>query len=121
MISMKLTNLFSRKKPVATPRKFSIDDWKEAFFATKEAISSKRIGILAAGIAYFMTLAFFPLVAASIAIAGYMVQPGHIQGVATAIEHYLPTDIAGLINGQLKAALENKAANTIVAVISIAL
>lgn len=40
------------------PREFTLGDWKVALGATKDAISAKRIGILAAGIAYFTTLAF---------------------------------------------------------------
>lgn len=116
---MQLFNIFSRQPAVRSPREFNINDWKEALLATKAAISSKRIGILAAGIAYFMTLAFFPLIAALIATASFIVDPDQIKDIAAAVEHFLPSDLAGLVNAQLKSALGNKASSTIIAIVSI--
>lgn len=116
---MQLFKIFSRQPAVTSPREFNVKDWKEALLATKEAISGKRIGILAAGIAYFMTLAFFPLIAATIALASFVIEPSQIKDIASSVEHFLPSDIAGLINGQLKSALSDKAANTFIAIISI--
>ncbi len=105
----------------SSPRQFKLNDWKEALLATKESISNKRIGILAAGIAYFMTLAFFPLIAASIAIAGFVIEPSQIQSVAQSIQSFFPKDIADLINDQLTGALNNKSANVVIAIFAILL
>lgn len=116
---MKLRNLFSHKPKVVSPREFSFGDWKEALLATKDAVSGKRLGILAAGIAYFMTLAFFPLVAAVIAISSFVLEPNQIKDLASSIEQFFPKDIAALISTQLTTALNDKSANIIIAVISI--
>jgi membrane protein len=118
---MNFIRTLTRKKLAASPRQFKFEDWKEALLATKDSISGKRINILAAGIAYFMTLAFFPLIAATIAISGFLLDASQINDAARSIEAFFPKDIAGLLNDQLSAALQNKSANIAVAVVSIAI
>lgn len=118
---MLLSRILSRQPLAVSPRQFKISDWKDALLATKDAISNKRIGILAAGIAYFMTLAFFPLIAASIAIASFVIEPSQIQDVAQSVQAFFPKDIADLINDQLTSALDNKSVNAIIAVFAILL
>lgn len=116
---MRFKHLFTKQTLAQSPRDFSFTDWKAALLATKDSVGDTRIGILAAGIAYFMTFAFFPLIAASIAIASFMLEPQQIQDAVQLTEQFFPADIATLINDQLTAALANKSASTIVAVISI--
>ena len=102
-----------------TPREFALGDWKVALGATKDAISAKRIGILAAGIAYFATLAFFPLIAAGVAIASFIINPQQLQSFTASFESYLPSDIAQLITTQLSVAINNQASSVWIAVIGI--
>lgn len=109
------------KERVDTPRKFDFADWKNALMATIRAIGTKRIGILAAGVAYFGTLAFFPLVAAAVAIASFIISGNQLHSVVSSIDTYLPKDIASLITTQLTNALHHKSSNIVVAVFSILL
>ena len=112
--------LKGESRPLATgPHQFTFRDWKVAAEATKTALSAKRIGILAAGIAYFATLAFFPLIAASVAIASFIINHQQLQSITTSIEGYLPSDIAQLITIQLNAAITNQASSAWIAVIGI--
>lgn len=111
-----------KSQPLASaPREFKFDDWKLAFQATKDSIGGKRIGILAAGIAYFATLAFFPFMAAAVAIASFVISPDQLHSVVSSIEGFLPSDIASLVTSQLQTALHNKSANILIAIFAILL
>jgi membrane protein len=103
----------------STPRDFSFQDWKLALKATKDTITNKRVGLLAAGIAYFATFAFFPLLAASVAIASFFISDSSLQGVVHGLETYLPADIASLVSTQLTTALHNQSSSTLIAVVAI--
>lgn len=66
-------------------------------------LDRKNVGIMAAGIAYFTSLAFFPLFATAVAIATIVIQPSQLEGVIQTLHAYLPGDIAGLLSAQLQA------------------
>ena len=110
-----------RRKSATHPGQFSLRDWRIAIVETMNAIGAKNVGILSAGIAYFTTLAFFPLMAAAVAIAAFVINDSQLQDIVHNLEVYLPADIASLISAQLKSALGNSSANMIVAVIAILL
>lgn len=102
-----------------TPRKFALKDWKSALVETKNAIASKSIGILAAGIAYFLTFAIFPAIAALVAILSFVLSKSQLTSTAGALDTFLPGDIAYLISTQLKAALENPSSSAVVIIVGI--
>lgn len=102
-----------------TPRKFALKDWKIALIETKNAISAKNIGLLAAGIAYFLTFALFPTIAAAVAIASFVMSPEQITATATSLQVFLPDAIAQLVSGQLVAALENPSSSIVIAIVGI--
>ncbi len=110
-----------RRVAVTSPRHFSLKDWRIALLETKASIGTKNIGILSAGIAYFATLAFFPLVAAAVAIAAFVISDHQLGDIVHTLDTYLPADIASLISTQLENALGNSSANMIVAVVAILL
>lgn len=96
-------------------------DWKAALKETKRALKNKQIPLLAAGIAYFSTLAFFPLMAAAVAIAGLLLSGDQIQEVVQSVGHYLPKDIASLIGTQLQNVSGKHVTNLIVGVAALLL
>ena len=102
-----------------TPRKFAAKDWKIALLQTKNAIGSKRIGILSAGIAYFLTFAVFPAIAAMVAILSFVISKDDLTNAVEAIEGFLPTDIARLISSQLAAALDNPSSGVLIIIFGI--
>lgn len=108
-----------RKSFARTPRKFAAKDWTNALQATKTAMKSKRIGILSAGIAYFMTLAVFPAIAATVAILSFALSGKQLESVFHSIETYLPTDIGHLIATQLEAALEHPSSGIFIIIVGI--
>jgi membrane protein len=105
----------------ANPTQFSLKDWKQALKAIKNAFGTKNLSILAAGVAYFSTLAFFPLMAAAVAIAALVIAPEQLQHVVATIDAYLPKDVADLITTQLQALTGRRADNILAAVLAIAI
>jgi len=96
-----------RKTYARTPRQFTFKDWKNALLETKNALSSKRIFILSAGIAYFLTFAVFPAIAASVAILSFAISKEQLEATVRTLESFLPSDIAYLISTQLQTSLDN--------------
>jgi membrane protein len=115
-----VTGKESRTVAVA-PHDFAFKDWRIALLETRKSVVDKRLGILAAGIAYYATLAFFPLAAASVAIAALFVSDGNLHVLLHALEQYLPSDFAKLVGSQLETALANETSNGLVAIIAIAI
>lgn len=102
-----------------TPRQFALKDWKNALVETKNAIKSKRIGILAAGIAFFLTFAVFPAIAAMVAILSFAISGSQLTSAVKVIENILPTDLANLISSQLAAALANPSSGVFIIIFGI--
>ena len=120
------TVLMTRKhqtklKLADSPAELSIKDWKRALIETKNALGNKNLPILAAGVTYFSTLAFFPLVAALVAIAGFVIASDQIHTVVNALNTYLPKDIASLLSTQLQNVSGKHPANIVVAIFAILL
>lgn len=110
------------KKPYAkSPTGFNFNDWRIVLLETKEAIGDKNLSMLAAGVAYFATLAFFPLVVAGVAISSLVMDPSQIQSVIQSVENYLPGDMAALVTAQLENATANQSGNLIAGILAIAL
>jgi len=108
-----------RKSFARSPRKFALKDWKNALKETGIAIKSKRIGVLAAGVAYFATLAVFPAIAAAVAILSFVISKEQLQSVVLSIEAYLPSDIATLISTQLEAALKDPSSGVFIIIVGV--
>lgn len=107
------------KEPASTPIDLSFMSWKKSIIETGKAIGDKNIGILSAGIAYFGILAFFPMVAAMVAIAGTVLPPDSIREAATEIKDFLPGDIYSLLVTQLENASGQTSSNIAIAVFGI--
>lgn len=76
---------------------------------------------MAAGIAYFCALAFFPLFTVSLAFASLAISPEQTEAVVEQINTYLPADIASLITSQLQTQSGKFGGNIIFAAVAIAI
>lgn len=103
----------------STPTALSWKSWKEALLKTKDAIGNKNLSMLASGIAYGGTLAFFPLVIACVAIASTVISNQQINTVVESISSFLPSDMAGLLTAQLTNAMDSESANILIAAVAI--
>jgi len=85
------------------------------------AVFDNNLMMLSGSIAFGGTLAFFPLIAASVAFAGMIIQPDQLRMIVGLLEHYLPDDIASLLTTQISNAIGHTSANIWVAWIAIAI
>lgn len=97
----------TRQKPVV----FTVANAKQALKKTWEALLNGNIALNAAGVAYFGTLSFFPLIAALVAIAGMTLAPTQMDQIVLGITHLMPKDIASLVTTQLQHAAEHQQTN----------
>ncbi|MSU88882.1 YihY family inner membrane protein [Rhodobacteraceae bacterium 2CG4] len=75
--------------------------WKAILLRVKDEISADRIGLVAAGVAFYGLLALFPAVAALVAITGLVMDP---QAVAEQLQQataVMPASAAEIIRGQV--------------------
>lgn len=104
-----------------SPPQLPRSSWKQALKETKDALKNKSLPMLAAGVAFFTTLSFFPMLAAGVAIAALVIDQGQISQIITSLDIYLPKDLAGLISTQLETLSGKKAGNILVATFAILL
>jgi membrane protein len=107
------------RRAATSPRMYTLRDWRFILLETRISLRDKKMPILAAGTAFYASLAFFPLLAATIAIVAYTVDVSELNAALSAIEIYFPIDIAALIGSQLESAFEYNLRNIIVAVLAI--
>jgi membrane protein len=86
--------------PVA-PTDLPARTWRRALNETRKAIGDKDLSMLAAGVAYYGTLAFFPALAALVAIYALFVGPDQVIAAADTAGHYVPAQMASLLSQQI--------------------
>ena len=93
--------------------------WKQIAYQTRVAMGDKNLAMLAAGIAYYGTLAFFPLMVLIVSVSALFIQPGRFQETVQALNTYLPKDIASLVTTQLGNLLDKPAVSISAAVVAL--
>lgn len=83
-------------------------------------MGEKNINVLAAGIAYFTLLAVFPAMAATMAIALFILDPSQVQTIMLGLERYVPKEITDVLAAILSRQA-GQGSNLIMAIIGIAL
>lgn len=107
------------KPPAEDPTQLQWKYWRQALLQTKKAIGDKNLGILAAGVAYFATLSFFPLMVALVSISAFFIKPDQLQDIVAAANIYLPKDIASLITTQLTTLIDKPSVSLVAGIIAI--
>lgn len=96
--------------------------WRSHRSVVREVLGDMNDGntmVLAAGIAYFAALAFFPSFALALAVASIMITPEQVAAVVRDINVYLPPDLAGVVTTQLEAQAGKFGGNLVIAVIAV--
>ena len=93
--------------------------WKKVLYRTRAAMGSKNLGMLAAGIAYYGTLAFFPLMVLLLSVAALFITPERFTETVTAINTYVPRDIGSLITTQLEHLIDKPIVSVSAAIIAL--
>lgn len=103
------------------PARFTIKNLLLALTAVKNAFFSGTPAQLAAGVAYFGTLSFFPLVAALVAIASMTLTSAQVVAIVNGMATYMPGDIASLFSTQLQNAATHQQANFVIMILALGL
>lgn len=89
--------------------------------ASRRALFNPTTPILAAGIAYFGTLSFFPLIATLVAVTSLVFTSDQVSDLVTGMAQYLPKDISAVVSTQLQNATAHHQTNVIIAVFALGL
>lgn len=90
-----------------TPRRLSTADWRQILVRTKDEIKADRVGLMAAGLAFYAMLAIFPALIAAITVWGLLADPVTIQETITEMTAGLPQGAADLLSTQLERIAES--------------
>ena len=106
---------------VRRPSQFPLLVWRQVIIESFNDIGTKNLNVLAAGVAYFALLSFFPAMVAGVALASIVIQPAQLQNVTNDLNAYLPPDVAGVISSQLTASSGKVGGSVVVVIIAFGL
>ncbi len=106
--------MFHRSKP----KHFSLSQWHSVAAATASSFFNKKLPTLAAGVAFFTTLAFFPLLAALSAVLVASMSPHQTESFIATLNSALPKEIGSLLSSQLHNFAQKEGSNVVFALSS---
>lgn len=92
-----------RGRTAETPVQIPVKGWMDIAFRLKNEIAKDRIGLIAAGVAFYGLLALFPAIAAIIAISGLLVDPSDIVGQLESLSGLVPSEVITIMTDQATA------------------
>ncbi len=90
----------SRGRTAETPIEIPALGWKDIAFRVKDEIAADRVGLIAAGVAFYGLLALFPAIAALIAISGLIVEPSQIVDQLDSLSGLMPEEVISIVTAQ---------------------
>ena len=75
--------------------------WKQVLVRTKDEIKGDRVGLMAAGVAFYAVLALVPALIAAVTVWGLVAEPGQVQQQVASYASQLPGGAAGLVSAQV--------------------
>jgi membrane protein len=91
-----------RGREAESPSQIPAPGWRDIAIRVKDDIKNDRLSIVAAGVAFYAALAFFPAIAALISLYGLFLDPQRIAGQLSAFGAILPQQALELLEGQLR-------------------
>ena len=91
----------SRGRQAAKPGQIPKSGWKDILVRTKEEVGRDNLSIVAGGVAFYMLLAIFPAIGATVAIYGLVADPGQIQQQVQSLSGVLPQQAMSILQNQL--------------------
>ena len=76
--------------------------WKQVLLRVKDEIKADRVGLMAAGVAFYAMLAIFPAMIAAVTVWGLVADPGQIQQTVGNLASALPEGAATLLTDQME-------------------
>jgi membrane protein len=85
------------------PRQFPARGWRDILLRVKDETSKDNISMIAAGVAFYLMLAIFPMLAATVSIYGLVADPADVQRNFEAVAGVIPEDARSIMVDQLTA------------------
>jgi membrane protein len=85
------------------PRQFPARGWRDILLRVKDETSKDNISMIAAGVAFYLMLAIFPMLAATVSIYGLVADPIDVQRNFEAVAGVIPEDARSIMVDQLTA------------------
>lgn len=93
----------SRGRYAETPTDIPALGWKDIAFRVKDEIAADRVGLIAAGVAFYGLLALFPAITALVAISGLLVEPSQIVDQLESLSGLMPDEVITIVTKQATA------------------
>ncbi|KQB96051.1 ribonuclease BN [Loktanella sp. 1ANDIMAR09] len=90
----------TRGRHADSPTEIPAKGWKDIAFRLKDEIGEDRVGLIAAGVAFYGLLALFPAITALLAIGGLLVEPSQIINQLSALSGIVPEAAMNIITEQ---------------------
>ena len=90
----------SRGRHATSPTDIPAKGWKDIALRLKDEISEDRVGLIAAGVAFYALLALFPAITAVLAIGGLLVEPNQIIDQMSSLSGLVPDAVLEIITTQ---------------------
>jgi membrane protein len=90
----------ARGRSAETPTDIPAPGWKDIAFRVKDEIVDDRVGLIAAGVAFYGLLALFPAITALIAISGLLVEPSQIVAQLESLSGLMPQEVIAIVTKQ---------------------
>jgi membrane protein len=92
-------------QPISWP---ALRDWRDVLVRTWKESGDDNVGLLAAGVAFYLFLAFVPLLASAVLTYGLVADPQTVAEHIQTLARTLPREAAAIIADQLKAITGSK-------------
>lgn len=92
------------------PTDMSAAGWQQAIVRTKDEVKDDRVGLMAAGVAFYAMLAIFPAIIAAITVWGLVADGDQIRQAIESISSQLPAGAGELVTSQVSNIAENSGA-----------
>ncbi|MCF6433669.1 YihY/virulence factor BrkB family protein [Leisingera sp. NJS204] len=93
----------ARGRTAETPAGVPAAGWKDIAFRVKDEVAEDRVGLIAAGVAFYGLLALFPAITALVAISGLLVEPSAIVEQLQALSGIVPEEVIAIVTKQAAA------------------
>lgn len=93
----------TRGRTADNPTQLPPKGWKDILFRVKDEVAADRVGLIAAGVAFYGFLAIFPAIAAIMAISGVFFDPTNVTGQIESLSAFVPQDIVDIVTQQAQA------------------
>ncbi len=95
-----------RGRDASRPSQFPVSGWKDILWRVWQQATEDRITLIAAGAAFYLLLALFPMLAAFVSIYGFVADPTTIADHVAFLGGLMPSGGLDLIRDQLKSLAE---------------